>query len=90
MRCQAEYDLVIFVAKLLSVSIPDELMRDAEAIARAQGKTKSEVVRDALRRQIQLERLRELQRYGRARAEERGIGPDDAEALVDDLRGGRD
>ena len=72
------------------MSIPDELMRDAEAIARAQGKTKSEVVRDALRRQIQLERLRELQRYGRARAEERGIGPDDAEALVDDLRGGRD
>ncbi len=90
MHCQAEYDIVIFVAKLLSVSIPDELMRDAEAIARAQGKTKSEVVRDALRRQIQLERLRELQRYGRARAEERGIGPDDAEALVDDLRGGRD
>ena len=78
------------MAKLLSVSIPDELMRDAEAIARAQGKTKSEVVRDALRRQIQLERLRELLRYGRARAEERGIGPDDAEALVDDLRGGRD
>ena len=78
------------MAKLLSVSIPDELMRAAEAIARAQGKTKSEVVRDALRRQIQLERLRELQRYGRARAEERGIGPDDAEALVDDLRGGRD
>ena len=78
------------MVKLLSVSIPDELMRDAEAIARAQGKTKSEVVRDALRRQIQLERLRELQRYGRARAEERGIGPDDTEALVDDLRGGRD
>jgi len=87
---QVEYDIVIFMVKLLSVSIPDELMRDAEAIARAQGKTKSEVVRDALRRQIQLERLRELQRYGRAHAEERGIGPDDAEALVDDLRGGRD
>lgn len=90
MHFQVEYDIVIFMVKLLSVSIPDELMRDAEAIARAQGKTKSEVVRDALRRQIQLERLRELQRYGRARAEERGIGPDDAEALVDDLRGGRD
>jgi len=75
------------MAKLLSVSIPDELMRETEAIARAQGKTKSELVREALRRQIQLERLRELQRYGRARAEERGIGPEDAEALVDELRG---
>jgi CopG family transcriptional regulator/antitoxin EndoAI len=78
------------MAKLLSVSIPDELMRDAEAVARAQGKTKSELVRDALRRQVQLERLREIQRYGRNRAEERGIGPEDAEALVDEIRGRRD
>ena len=75
------------MAKILSVSIPDELMRDAEAIARAQGKTKSELVRDALRRQVQLEQLRELQRYGRGRAEERGVGPEDAEALVDESRG---
>jgi CopG family transcriptional regulator/antitoxin EndoAI len=77
------------VAKILSVSIPDELMRDAEALARAQGRTKSDLVREALRRQVELERLRELQRYGRRRAEERGVGPEDAEALVDDLRGGR-
>ena len=75
------------MAKILSVSIPDELMRDAEAIARAQGKTKSDLVRDALRRQVQLEHLRELQRYGRRRAEERGRGPEDAEALVDEHRG---
>ena len=77
------------MAKLLSVSIPDELMREAEAIARAQGKTKSELVRDALRRQVQLERFRELQRYGRRRAEERGIGPEDAETLVDEFRAAR-
>ena len=77
------------MAKLLSVSVPDDLMREAEAIARAQGKTKSELVRDALRRQVELEHLRELQRYGRRRAEERGIGPEDVEGLVDELRGGR-
>jgi len=75
------------MAKLLSVSVPDDLMREAEAIARAQGKTKSELVRDALRRQVELEHLRELQRYGRRRAEERGVGPEDAESLVDELRG---
>ncbi len=74
------------MAKLLSVSIPDDLMREAEAIARAQGKTKSELVRDALRRQIELEQFRELQRYGRRRAEERGIGPEDVERLVDEVR----
>lgn len=77
------------MAKILSVSISDELMRETEAIAQAQGKTKSELVRDALRRQLELERLRQLQRYGRRRAEELGIGPEDAEALVDELRNGR-
>lgn len=50
------------------------------------GKTKSEVVRDALRRQLQVERFATLQRYGRERAERLGIGPDDSEAVVDQLR----
>jgi predicted transcriptional regulator len=84
------YDIFIYaMSKLLSVSVPDDLMRDAEAVARALGKTRSELVRDALRRQVDLERLRELQRYGRRKAEERGIGPEDAEALVDELRAER-
>lgn len=77
------------MAKILSVSISDELMRETEAVAQAQGKTKSELVRDALRRQLELERLRQLQRYGRRRAEELGIGPEDAEVLVDELRNNR-
>lgn len=61
-------------------------MRDAEAVAEARGTTKSELVREALRRQIELEQLRELQRYGRRQAERRGIGPEDVEALVDEQR----
>jgi metal-responsive CopG/Arc/MetJ family transcriptional regulator len=74
------------MARLLSVSIPDELAAEAEALARATGKTKSEVVRDALRRHIQHERFVELQRYGRGRAEALGVGPEDVERLVDELR----
>jgi len=31
----------------------------------------------------------ELQRYGRGRAETLGIGPEDSEALVDEMRSGR-
>ena len=74
------------MSKILSVSLPDELMREAEELALAQGKTKSDLVRDALRRQIHLEQLRELQRRGRRSAEQRGIGPEDTETLVDALR----
>jgi len=77
------------MSRLLSVSVPDDLATETEALAKSLGKTKSEVVRDALRRQVQIERLGELQRYGRDRAEALGIGPEDSEALVDELRARR-
>jgi metal-responsive CopG/Arc/MetJ family transcriptional regulator len=77
------------MSRLLSVSLPDDLAEETSALAESLGKTKSEVVRDALRRQLQIERLAELQRYGRERAETLGVGPDDSEALVDALRSGR-
>jgi metal-responsive CopG/Arc/MetJ family transcriptional regulator len=74
------------MSRLLSVSIPDELAADTEALARASGKTKSEVVCDALRRHVQHERFTELRRYGRDRAEALGIDQEDVEGLVDELR----
>lgn len=75
------------MSRLLSVSVPDDLLHEAEAIASAQGKTKSELVREALRSHLELQRLRELQAYARERAERRGLGPDDVEEMIDELRG---
>jgi metal-responsive CopG/Arc/MetJ family transcriptional regulator len=77
------------MSRLLSVSLSDDLAEETAALAKSLGKTKSEVVRDALRRQLQIERLAKLQRYGRGRAETLGIGPEDSEALVDEMRSGR-
>ncbi len=77
------------MSRLLSVSVPDELVAELEAVASARGRTKSELVREALRRHLDLERFRALQRYARAEAERRGYGPEDAEALVDEVRSGR-
>jgi len=74
------------MSRLLSVSIPDALSAEADALARASGKTKSEIVRDALRRHIRHERFAEFQRYGREHAEARGVGPEDVEGLIDELR----
>jgi predicted transcriptional regulator len=74
------------MSRLLSVSIPDDLATEAEALARATGKTKSELVRDALRKHIQHERFAALQRYGRDHAEARGVGPEEVESLIDELR----
>jgi metal-responsive CopG/Arc/MetJ family transcriptional regulator len=77
------------MSRLLSVSLPDDLAEETDALAQSLGKTRSEVVRDALRRQVQIERFTELQRYGRERAEALGVGPEDSEALVDEMRSGR-
>ena len=77
------------MARLLSVSVPDALAAETEALALASGRTKSEVVRDALRLHLRLERLMALQRFGRERAETLGIDPGEIEALVDDVRSAR-
>jgi len=74
------------MSRLLSVSLPDDLAEETDALAQSLGKTRSEVVRDALRRQVQIERFAALQSYGRERAEAHGIGPDDSEAWVDEMR----
>jgi len=77
------------MSRLLSVSLPDDLADETDALAHSLGKSRSELVRDALRRQLQIERLADLQRYGRGRAEAIGIGPEDSEAVVDESRSGR-
>ncbi len=76
------------MSRLLSVSIPDDLAAEIESLAETSGRTKSELVRNALRRQIRLERFAALQRFGRDRAEVTGVGPEDVEALVDEIRAG--
>ena len=57
------------MSKLLSVSLPDELSRSTDDLAAAQGRTRSEVVRDALRSYLWRERWREATREPGAMAE---------------------
>jgi metal-responsive CopG/Arc/MetJ family transcriptional regulator len=74
------------MSRLSSVSLPDDLADEIDALAQSLGKTRSEVVRDALRRKVQIERFSALQRHGRERAEALGVGLDDSAALVDKMR----
>lgn len=74
------------MSKLLSVSLPDELSDGTDKLAAAQGRTRSELVRDALRSYLWRERWSMATRDARVRAELEGIGPEDAEQLVDEGR----
>ncbi len=75
--------------KVLSLSLPPELLREAERIAKKEGRTKSELFREALRRYIQEQEWRELQRYGARQAQKLGIKETDVERLIGEYRKGQ-
>jgi hypothetical protein len=59
-----------------TISLPAELARDAEALAKAQGKSLSAVIQDALRGariDRRLQELRGIQGYWSRKARERGL-----------------
>ena len=75
--------------RILSLSLPPELVREAERIAKQEGRTKSELFREALRRYIEERRWRGLQRYGAGRARKVGLTEGDVERAVREFRRGR-
>ena len=75
--------------KVTSLSIPPKLLREAERLARREGRTKSELLREALRRYVADSRWRELQEFGRARARKLGLSESDVERLVQEYRAER-
>jgi len=59
-----------------TISLPGDLARDAESLARAEGKTLSAVIQDALRRariERRVQELQGIQGYWSRKARDRGI-----------------
>jgi metal-responsive CopG/Arc/MetJ family transcriptional regulator len=59
-----------------TISLPADLAREVEALAKAEGKTLSAVIQDALRQariERRLQELRGIQGYWSRKARERGI-----------------
>ncbi len=75
--------------RILSLSLPPDLVREAERVAKQEGRTKSELFREALRRYVEERRWRELQRYGASRARRLGMTEVDVEHAVQEFRRGR-
>ncbi|MGE5446375.1 MAG: ribbon-helix-helix protein, CopG family [Ignavibacteriales bacterium] len=76
--------------KILSLSLPPELLREAERIAKKEGRTKSELFREALRRYIQDKKWRKLQEYGMRQAQKLGIKETEVERFIDEYRKGQE
>ena len=66
--------------RVRSLALPSDLVREAERLAKQEGRTKTEVLREALRRYGEERRWRGLQRYGAGRARKVGMREADVSA----------
>lgn len=72
--------------RTITVSIPPEMETQIQELMRAEGRTRSELLREALRRYIRDQEWRDLWRYGRGRASEAAISEEEVEGIVDAYR----
>ncbi len=70
----------------MSLSLPPKLLREAERLARREGRTRSELLREALRRYVADSRWRELREFGRSQARKLRIDEADVEQLIAEYR----
>lgn len=70
-----------------SFCLPPEMVRELEKIAKEENRTKSELIREALRRYVEARKWQQLQAEMAARARQLGIETEaDVERLVDAVR----
>lgn len=76
-------------SKLVTISLPPELLEKIEKIARKENRTRSEFFRETVRQYLAKEEWRELNRYARSVAGKAGIDTEeDVDRLVDEIRSG--
>ena len=68
--------------KILSLSLPPDLLREAERVAKKEGRTKSELFREAVRRYIQERRWADLRQYGASQGRKLRLTEADVEPLI--------
>lgn len=74
-------------ASISSISLPAQLAREVERVAKEEHRTKSGFIQEAVRYYLESRRWKKLQRKISKRAREAGIASeDDIEALVDSVR----
>ena len=73
--------------KLLTISIMPDYFKEVERIAKEENRTKSELIREALRRYIEDREWEKLTRYARLKSSETGVKTEeDIQQVVDESR----
>jgi len=74
-------------SSILSISLPPELALDLDAAAKQEMRSRSELVREAVRQYVLLAKWRTLRQKAALKAAEQGLREQDIERLVDEERG---
>ncbi len=67
--------------KVLSLSVPQKLAREAERVARREGRTRSELLREALKLYLAESKWRELRSFGAAQAKKLALAEEDCRTI---------
>ncbi len=76
-------------SSILSISLPPELFTDLDAVASQERRSRSELVREAVRQYIFLNRWRALREKASLKAIGRGLKEEDVERFIDEERSAR-
>lgn len=78
--------LMYMQTKTISVNLPPEMLEQAERLAKKEGRSRNDLLQEALRRYLIQIQYRELQRYGMKRARELGLKESDVEQIIHEYR----
>jgi CopG family transcriptional regulator/antitoxin EndoAI len=72
--------------KTITLSLPPEMADKIEELTKEEGRTRSELLREALRRYAEEQEMKKIYRYGEIKARQRGITEDQIEDIIDARR----
>jgi len=72
--------------KTITLSLPPEMVDKIEELMKEEGRTRSELLREALRRYAEEQEMKKIHRYGEIKAREKGITEDQIEDIIDARR----
>ncbi len=76
-------------SSVLSISLPPELSSDLDSVASQERRSRSELVREAVRQYILLSHWKALRQKASLKAIQRGLKEEDVERLIDEERSAR-
>jgi CopG family transcriptional regulator/antitoxin EndoAI len=72
--------------QVISFSVPPEMGKKIRRLMKKENRTRSELIREAIRRYVEEREWEEIYRYGERKAREKGITEDQVEDIIDARR----